>query len=131
MQPSGAAGTWQQWLRRAQSNLIRAKQEKPDGVLWEDVCFDAQQACEKALKALLVYRGVPFRRVHDLAELLTIIQGSGIVLPPHVQTAAGLTVYAVEMRYPGSYPPVTDTEAREAVEQAEALVEWVKGLLPL
>jgi hypothetical protein len=40
------------WLRRARSNLARAKQDKPDEVLFEDLCFDAQQAVEKALKAL-------------------------------------------------------------------------------
>jgi len=38
-----------EWLRRAKSNLIRAKQPKPGGVFWEDLCFDAQQAVEKAL----------------------------------------------------------------------------------
>ena len=31
-------------LRRVKSNLIRAKQPKHEEVLWEDLCFDAQQA---------------------------------------------------------------------------------------
>lgn len=30
------------WLRRAKSNLVRAKQPKPEDVLWEDLCFDTQ-----------------------------------------------------------------------------------------
>jgi len=34
------------WLKRAKSNLIRAKFEKLPDVYWEDLCFDAQQACE-------------------------------------------------------------------------------------
>jgi len=48
-----------QWLRRARSNLARASQGQvaPD-VLFEDPCFNAQQAAEKALKALLVLKGV-------------------------------------------------------------------------
>jgi len=49
---SGQLGSHEDWLARAQSNLIRAQQEKPEGVLWEDVCFDAQQSVERALKAL-------------------------------------------------------------------------------
>jgi len=37
------------WLKRAKSNLIRAKQPKHEEVFWEDLCFDAQQAVEKSL----------------------------------------------------------------------------------
>jgi HEPN domain-containing protein len=44
------------WIRRAKSNLAIAKAGKPTGdVLYEDLCFDAQQAAEKALKALSVF----------------------------------------------------------------------------
>jgi hypothetical protein len=43
-------GSSEDWLKRAKSNLIRARQPKPDEVFWEDYCFDAQQAVEKALK---------------------------------------------------------------------------------
>ncbi len=41
-----------EWLNRAKSNLERAKMAIP-GVYLEDLCFDAQQAAEKAVKALL------------------------------------------------------------------------------
>jgi hypothetical protein len=57
-----------EWLRRARSNLARARADRhlPD-VLYEDLCFDAQQAVEKALKALVVHRKVafPFERPFD------------------------------------------------------------------
>lgn len=48
-----------EWLRRSLSNLLRAKTRAP-GVYLEDLCFDAQQAAEKAIKALLVSRRVRF-----------------------------------------------------------------------
>jgi len=35
-----------EWVSRAKSNLIRAKNRIP-GVYLEDLCFDAQQAAEK------------------------------------------------------------------------------------
>ena len=54
-------GTPVEWLRRAKSNLIRAKQPRLEGVFWEDLCFDAQQSVEKALKGLLTFYGIPFR----------------------------------------------------------------------
>ncbi len=57
-------GSPEDWLARAQSNLSRANQPKPDDVYWEDLCFDAQQAAEKALKALLIKRNIPFRFSH-------------------------------------------------------------------
>ena len=53
-------GTSKDWLKRAKSNLIRAQQPKPDEVFWEDYCFDAQQAAEKAIKALLIHYQITF-----------------------------------------------------------------------
>jgi HEPN domain-containing protein len=46
------AGSSEEWLRPAQSdlNLARLGRHQP-GVLLEQVCFHAQQAAEKALKA--------------------------------------------------------------------------------
>lgn len=29
-----------EWRDRARSHLIRAQEPKPEGVLWEDLCFD-------------------------------------------------------------------------------------------
>ncbi len=40
-----------EWLNRARSNLVRAKNRIP-GAYLEDLCFDAQQAAEKAIKGV-------------------------------------------------------------------------------
>ena len=117
------------WLERAKSNLIRAKQPKPAGVFWEDLCFDAQQATEKALKALLLFRGIPFRFVHDIAELLTLLEQGGVALPDTIRPAADLSDYAVEARYPGPLEPVTEEEYRKAVAVAESVVTWVEIMM--
>jgi HEPN domain-containing protein len=58
-----------EWLNRARSNLALAK-AKRKGVYLEDLCFDAQQAAEKAIKAVLIKVDVDFPYAHDLAELL-------------------------------------------------------------
>lgn len=47
-------GSPDDWLRRARSDLALAKVPLPEGALYEDLCFHAQQAAEKAIKA--VYR---------------------------------------------------------------------------
>ncbi|WP_341482902.1 HEPN domain-containing protein [Salinibacter ruber] len=36
----------------------------------EDLCFDVQQAAEKALKGLLLHLEVSFPYTHDLADLI-------------------------------------------------------------
>jgi HEPN domain-containing protein len=117
-------GTSYDWLRRAKSNLVRARQPKPEEVLWEDLCFDTQQAAEKALKAVLVARRIPFRFVHDIAELLTLLENQGIILPEEIKASAGLTDYSVESRYPGPFEPITEEEFEKALQIAEAVVTW-------
>ena len=44
-------------------------------------CFHAQQAAEKALKAVLCLRGVGFRRTHDLEELAGALADIGLPVP--------------------------------------------------
>ncbi len=117
------------WLKRAKSNLIRAKQPKHEEVFWEDLCFDAQQAVEKSLKALLLFHKIPFRFVHDIAELLTVLEQNGLSLPEQIRAAAELSDYAVEARYPGPMEPVTEDEHKEAVRIAEMVVSWVEGFI--
>ena len=117
-------GTPHDWLRRAKSNLIRAKQPKPEEVLWEDLCFDTQQAAEKVLKAVLLARGIPFRFVHDIAELLTLLENQGVILSEEIKASAELTDYSVESRYPGPFEPVTEEEFNKALKIAETVVVW-------
>jgi HEPN domain-containing protein len=122
-------GSPEDWLRRARSNLARAREEKPDGVLYEDLCFDAQQAAEKAIKGLLVARRIPFRFVHDIGELLEAATGGGVTVPEGLRDSVELTEYAVEARYPGPFEAVTEEEWRRAVSFAEAVVAWVEAAI--
>ena len=86
-----------EWLNRARSNLALAK-AKRKGVYLEDLCFDAQQAAEKAIKAFLIKLDVDFPYVHDLAELLTLLEKSGKKIPASVRQAEELSRYAVFAR---------------------------------
>lgn len=69
------------WLRRARGNLARAKQPKPAEGFWEDLCFDAQQAAEKAVKAVLVFHQIDFPRTHDISGLLSLLGRTGTRYP--------------------------------------------------
>ena len=117
-----------EWMNRANSNLARARARVPEAYL-EDLCFDAQQAAEKALKAVMMSRGIDFPYTHDIARLLAVLQVDGLTLPESMLSAARLTTYAVQARYPGLDEPVEEPEYLEAVEVAEAVVRWAEALL--
>ncbi len=117
-----------EWLNRARSNLLRARARMPD-VYLEDLCYDAQQAAVKAIKAVSTQRTIDFHSVHDLAELTARLQADGLEIPQAVRRAAGLTRYGTSIRYPGLDEPVTDSEYQEAVELAEAVVQWAEASL--
>ncbi len=53
----GQLGSPQEWLKRAKSNLALARQARSEEIFWEDLCFETQQAADKALKAVLIAQG--------------------------------------------------------------------------
>jgi HEPN domain-containing protein len=69
--------------------------EVPDAV----VGFHAQQAVEKALKAVLSARSVMYRHRHDIAYLCELLEDAGVALPDEVTRADALTPWAAEFRY--------------------------------
>ena len=115
-----------EWLRRAQSDLALAR-AKPEGVYLEDLCFHAQQAAEKAIKALLIRRDIKFPYTHDLGKLLSLLEQAASQLPDSIRQAERLTRFAVEARYPGIGSPVSEERYREALGLALEVVRWVEG----
>jgi HEPN domain-containing protein len=90
--------------------------------------FLAQQAIEKAVKAVLIARGVPFERKHDLDYLGSLIEDAGLDPTPELSEAAALTPWAVEFRYadPFDAPPLDRIKALETVV---AIREWAAEII--
>jgi HEPN domain-containing protein len=118
----------EEWLNRARSNLLRSQAEI-EGVYLEDLCFDAQQAAEKAIKSVLIHKRVRFPYIHDLGELLVLVESTGEEIPDSVLQAAKLTRFAVAMRYPGVIEPITREEYAEAVAIAGSVIDWAHKVL--
>ena len=118
-----------QWIARARSNLIRARGPRPKEVFWEDLCYDAQQAAEKALKAALLHKEKTFRYTHDLGELWSELSSAGVTLPAFAQNSVSLSQYAIGARYPGTYEPVTEAEYRDTLQFAEMIVDWAEEVI--
>jgi HEPN domain-containing protein len=118
-----------EWLNRAKSNLLLARAQRT-GIYLEDLCFNAHQATEKAIKALLIQRAVAFPYVHDIAQLLTLVEQAGVEIPPAVKQGERLTRFAVFTRYPGVAAPIRPEELTDAIRTAEEVIRWVEGFLP-
>ncbi len=114
-----------EWMNRARSDLTQAKSQVP-GVYFENLCFNAQQAAEKAIKAVMITRNIEFPFVHDLARLLSLLIEEKKSIPSAISRASVLTKYATITRYPGDIRPVTEAEYREAIAIAEAVVHWAE-----
>ena len=131
LQGNRRPGTAEDWIARANGDLALAKAPLPDGAFYEDLCFHAQQAAEKAIKAVYVRYDIIFRYIHDLDELLAGLEREGVKIPQGVKDAGTLTNYAWEARYPGVSEPVTEVEYREAIAIAENVVKWAQGKIGL
>ncbi len=117
-----------EWLNRARSNLIQA-QTRVAGIYLEDLCFAAQQAAEKATKALLIHSDINFPYTHDITRLLSLIEQGGQDVPNRVKAAGALSDYAVQSRYPGLAEPITEDEYSEALSLAKRLMEWAETIV--
>lgn len=122
-------GSPQDWLARAHSDLALASSPLPPGALLEDLCFHAQQAAEKAIKAVYRTREIAFRYSHDLAELLNGLAGGGLDVPSSVLSATELSPYAWQTRYPGTAEPVEDDEYQRALALARTVVDWADQIV--
>jgi len=102
---------------------------RADEVYLEDLCFDAQQAAEKAIKAVLIHYGMIFPFSHDLAQLLTILEDEHPPIPKSVLQAARLTRFAISARYPSFSEPVTETEYETVLSIAGRVLQWAEKII--
>lgn len=124
-----ASGSPQDWLRYARSDLALARSRKQRTMLYEHLCFHAQQVAEKALKAVLVAHGIGFPKTHDLAFLMDALP-SRLKVPPSLIVLPSLNRYAVQQRYPGEAAPVTSQDRKRAVQLAEEALDWAEHIIP-
>jgi HEPN domain-containing protein len=117
---------FEDWLQRAESNLEIARRAKGEKILLEDLCFEAQQAAEKALKALLIYLSGDYPMVHAFTLILERLE-QHVAVPESIREVVELSDYAVQIRYPGDYYPVSKEEYERALELAERVLRWVRS----
>ena len=101
------------WLRYAEEDLITAETYLNDPrVPPRQFCWCAQQAAEKALKAVLIFLQIDFRRTHNLNVLRDLLPESW-QLKTALPDLGDLNKWAVQARYPeGDQGPRRQTHPR-------------------
>ena len=116
------------WQELARADLAMADLALADphstAAMYGLVCFHAQQAAEKSLKAALIAADRPAPRTHSLVLLLDTCAGPTAAPDETLRAAAALNEYGIGPRYPGSYPPATLAQARAARADADAVCGW-------
>jgi HEPN domain-containing protein len=116
------------WVARAEEDYALARSALRRRVpLTYGATFHAQQCVEKYLKALLVARGQPFPRTHDVVALSDLCHQNGIIIAVDLESLERLAAYAVQVRYPGEDPSVA--EAEEALQVAMAVRRFARKWL--
>ncbi len=117
-----------EWLRLGTEDLRFAEAGLEHGLEPRYIAFHAQQAVEKAVKAVLVAIGRVPPKTHDLEVLIDLLSRSGVDVSYLYEIDADmLSDYATTARYPG--PPVNAEEAEASVEIAGKALEWARKTL--
>lgn len=104
--------------------ILMADPEAP----YEAIGFHAQQAAEKLIKAVLAFNNIAYRRVHDILELVDLLNDNGVVFPVELEEVRRLSPFAVDYRYDVFFPEANATFARETIQLLISQIrEWSEG----
>jgi HEPN domain-containing protein len=110
-------------LSLAREDLAAAEAlDRAERVSDAPVGFHAQQAVEKALKAVIASRDEEFPFTHDIGLLMQLCQDIGFELPADLAEADRLTPYAAAIRYGLGDPGAVASQ--DALQWAALAVEW-------
>jgi len=116
-QEAGKEGS--RWLKQAERDLDDARYAF-SGERYNLVCFLAQQAAEKAIKAYLYLSGEERVFGHSVADLLSRASSHNSAFDT-VSRARTLDLYYIPTRYPNGIPGGLPYEAFDREEEEKAL----------
>lgn len=115
------------WRREASEELraaevVAAHDEVPDRVAG----FHAHLAADKALKSLLIERGIEMPRIHDLVGLHRLLPETD-QRRIEVADLEVLNPWTIEGRYPADLPDVDDSVLDETLAAARRILDAVSA----
>lgn len=125
---------WRDWWQQALRDIGHAENSAEDADC-EWAAFAAQQAAEKAVKALILQRGgAPWG--HSVTGLLEALPEGIDVTEELVESASRLDKHYLPSRYPNGFPAgypgklYTAKEAAEAIAHAQRIIDTCRRHLP-
>jgi HEPN domain-containing protein len=121
------------WMDQAQGDLIHAKSDL-EREFYDWACFSAQQAAEKAVKAVFQKMGAEAWG-HSVADLLEELPSERAAPEALIDMALELDKSYITTRYPNAHPSgsprrrYTRGEAERMVAHAQQIVQFSEGLL--
>jgi HEPN domain-containing protein len=121
------------WMDQAVGDLEHARSDRERG-FYEWACFSAQQAAEKAVKAVFQKMGAEAWG-YSIADLLQELARQHPVAPALIDGALELDKVYIPSRYPNAHPSgsprrrYTQREADRLIAYAEEIVEFCARLL--
>lgn len=126
MTPDYDVTTFETWRLKAEEDFAAASILAEHGGPAATICFLCQQAAEKYLKAYLLLRRQPPKRIHHLDVLLEDCIALDDSFRRLVDDAVFLKRYYIASRYPDDLPEdVRSEEVAEAMEAASHLRDFV------
>lgn len=120
--PDTSEAEARRWLSQVDEDLLAARHIAADPDLPARIaCFLSHLAAEKALKAYLIAREVPYPKTHDLGDLLSLLP-TGAKVDVAVADLQRLNPWTIEGRYPGDIPDATDAQAESCIQAADRVV---------
>ena len=117
------------WLEFAEDDLVLARSVLGQARLGRLICYHAQQAAEKALKAYVAdLTNTPVPRTHNLLALSQLIREMGGRDAPEWAVEV-LNEYGTMPRYPPAALPSPEAATR-AVGLAEDVLSFVRTAIP-
>jgi HEPN domain-containing protein len=117
-------------MRKASEDLYAATRlGKDSGASLWTVGFHAQQAVEKALKAVLIKRGIRYPFTHDIKALIELLNKAALPLPPHAKDLPYLTPFGTLFRYEDEEWGLPESvNLNRMLDWAETTVAWARSI---
>jgi len=117
--------SYEEWVKYAEEDLEFAKYSFKIGK-YRYTCYFSQQAVEKLLKAFLIKNKIKIPKTHDILELLDkCIEIDRDFEELYKLDLEKLSLFYTLTRYPEFEYEVTEKDAKEAIEIAEKVREFV------
>ena len=114
------------WLRYAREDFDLGSRLMTSDDAPRHVCWLAQQAAEKSLKAAFVLEGMDFPYTHDLNELRNLLPAGWSVKETHLDLTK-LTRYVIRSRHPGIAPELNGADASYAASVAGEMCDAIEA----